>query len=1112
VGDSRNTQDTADTVPAESAPASDRPETERPQRATIPDIAPPFEQRYRLGAELGRGGMGRVVEAFDTQLGRTVALKEVLPRGSAVIDRRFEREIQITARLEHPAIVPLYDAGTMPDGRAFYVMRRVTGRPLDELINRARDLEERLVLLPNVLAALDAIAHAHKRGIIHRDLKPANILVGENGETVVIDWGLAKVVGEEEADAGDGMVIPSAADSLQTVAGAVFGTPGFMAPEQARGEELGTRGDVFALGATLYQLLVGRPPIAGKSATDAIASSIQRKIVPVAVAAPSAPVELVAIVEKALMFEPEDRYQHAGGLAEDVRRFLTGQVVAAHRYTRRQLIARFAKKHRAPLSVAALAMVSLAVLAWIGVHRILVERDSANSARADAESERSQVLKINGQLVERADQLLITRARALIDSNPTESVALLKELRPTSPRMAEGRAIAQAAVHRGVPWALRAEGEPLRLVVDADVRHLAEITTDGTLHVWDLENHRVLYERMYQREANAAWITGGKLLMMRSDGCEQLDPRTGVTQPVSQVPPASRGLASADGSRVAVLAVTGELGMFEVATRTWTPLWPGHVAGSLEIAPDASWVAATDKKGVVVVSATGKVMFERAGKYLLETTNAHSVGLFDMLAPKEAHVVEIDLEPTPTWHEDPLPMPDKNFPLAAYYRAGNLHVVTASSVLNYHEHVLVFTSPMVEFNAFSIHELGKGVEMIASRDGSLHFTGNGLDGRINVPVPLTSAHLAGRPGATRFVAAGTGVVLVYDLADIVPQMIRKNGEENVEFFDDDTLLVWPDDLITFYARDIPTGEVHPFKHEFAPGTFALSVDAPTGRILLAEPTSQTRRTLVLVQKGHYDQVKQFGTATRMLARFTKFGFLAARDNDPRILYSEHDDKFTELAKVDGGVQSLMPLDNNRFAALGRSGELIRGTLAGGPLERIHIDIDANSFVGIDRAGHALVVTGTHILVWDLTLRPFAELPRAAVSIERVSGGLLAILDNNATYLIDDAAKVHEVVPASPAMPTVGGDGTWLASAGGGGQVTIVELPSLSRWTLPQVYTTTANLLVGSPTKRRLVQGVSPELALWDLSEVAGDFAGWLDVHTNAFENADGFVSWPWLRP
>ena len=1108
MGDSRKTRDTADTVPAESD------ETERPHRATIPEIAPPFEQRYRLGVELGRGGMGRVVEAFDTQLGRTVALKEVLLRGPRVgVDKRFEREVQITARLEHPSIVPLYDAGTMPDGRGFYVMRRVTGRPLDELINRARDLEERLVLLPNVLAALDAVAHAHKRGIIHRDLKPANILVGENGETIVIDWGLAKVIGEEDADAGDGMIIPTAADSLQTIAGAVFGTPGFMAPEQARGEELGPRGDVFALGATLYQLLVGRPPIAGKSATDAIASSIQRKIVPVAEAAPSAPVELVAIVEKALMFEPKDRYQNAGGLAEDVRRFLTGQVVAAHRYTRRQLIARFAKKHRAPLSVAALAMVSLAVIAWIGVHRILVERDSANSARADAESERSQVLKVNSQLLEHADQLLVTRARALLETNPTESLALLKELRPTSARLAEGRAIAQAAVHRGVPWALRAEGEPRTLAVDGDVRHLAELTKDGTLHVWDLDNHRLLYERMYQRDAEPSWITGGKLLMLRPDGGEQLDPRTGATERISQVPPSHRGLASADGSRVTVLAISGELGMFEVATRTWTPLWPGHVADSFEIAPDASWVVATDKHGVIVVSATGKVMFQHAGNYLLESTSAHSVGMFDMSAPKEAHVVEIDLEPTPTLHDDPLPLRDKNFPVAAYYRAGFLHVVTASSILHYRAHALLYSTAMTEFNSFSIHELGNGVEVSASSDGSLHFTGTGLDGRINVPVPLTSPHLVGRAGSTRFVAAGTGVVLVYDLADIAPQIIPKNGEDNVEFLDPDTLLLWPDDMITFNVRDISTGEVHPIKHEFRLGTVTLSIDPPTGRILFAEPSGQNQRTLVLVQKGHYDQIKRFGAAGRLLARFAKVGFLAAHDNDPRVLYTAHDDgEFTELAKVDGGVQSLMTLDNNRFAALGRSGELIRGSFAGGPLERIHVDIDANAFLGIDRAGHVLVVTGTHVLAWDVTLRPYAELPRAASAIERVSGGLLAVLDNNAAYLVDDAAKLHEIVPASQVQPTVGGDGTWLASAGSGGQITVVELPSLVRWTLPQVYTTSATLLVGSPTKRRLAQGMRPQLALWDLSEVAGDFAGWLDVRTNAFENADGFVSWPWLRP
>src|SRR5260221_5685570 len=230
------------------------PAAAREKRPTIPDIAPAYDARYRLGVELGRGGMGRVVEAFDTQLGRAVALKEVLPRAGESVDRRFQREVPITARLEHASIVPRYDAGTMPDGRPFYVMRRVTGRPLDELITRARDLPERMALLPNLLAAMDAVAHAHRRGIIHRDLKPANILVGELGETVVIDWGLAKVVGENVIDEAEPEIteplVPTAADSLKTQVGSVFGTPGFMAPEQARGEELGPRSDVYALGAT----------------------------------------------------------------------------------------------------------------------------------------------------------------------------------------------------------------------------------------------------------------------------------------------------------------------------------------------------------------------------------------------------------------------------------------------------------------------------------------------------------------------------------------------------------------------------------------------------------------------------------------------------------------------------------------------------------------------------------------------------------------------------------------------------------------------------------------------------------------------------------------------
>ncbi|MBA3457605.1 MAG: serine/threonine protein kinase, partial [Deltaproteobacteria bacterium] len=367
----------ADTIPASEPPLDIDGVPMRNSRATIPPVT---HERYRHGPELGRGGMGRVIEAFDTQLGRTVALKEVLP-GGASIARRFIREVEITARLEHASIVPLYDSGTSVDGKPFYVMRRVTGRPLDEQIARARGLGERLTLLPAVLAAIDAIAHAHKRGIIHRDLKPANILVGELGETVVIDWGLAKVIGEDEIDEELAPLELTAADSLQTQAGSVFGTPGFMSPEQARGEPLSTRSDVYALGATLYHLLSGSPPHAGASATVVLGRTLKHDVVPLADAAPGAPPELVAIVDKALAFDADGRYANAGALGEDVRRFLAGQLVAAHRYTPRQRVARYARRHRAAIAIAALATVALAALAWFSVHRIVEERDAATEAR-----------------------------------------------------------------------------------------------------------------------------------------------------------------------------------------------------------------------------------------------------------------------------------------------------------------------------------------------------------------------------------------------------------------------------------------------------------------------------------------------------------------------------------------------------------------------------------------------------------------------------------------------------------------------------------------------------------------------------------------------------------
>ena len=219
--------------------------------------------RYDIRGEHGRGGLGRVSRAHDRELGRDVAIKELLSRGSAN-EVRFLREVLITARLEHPGIVPIHEAGRWSDGTPFYAMKLVAGRPLRELLAERATAAERIGLLHHVIAVADAIAYAHGRNIIHRDLKPANEIVGDFGETIVIDWGLAKDLSSSEGSGRDSgsfrttdspPASPPLDDGVTTV-GSIMGTPAYMAPEQRRGDPVDRRADVYAIGVMLWELAV----------------------------------------------------------------------------------------------------------------------------------------------------------------------------------------------------------------------------------------------------------------------------------------------------------------------------------------------------------------------------------------------------------------------------------------------------------------------------------------------------------------------------------------------------------------------------------------------------------------------------------------------------------------------------------------------------------------------------------------------------------------------------------------------------------------------------------------------------------------------------------------
>jgi serine/threonine protein kinase len=284
--------------------------------------------RYRVTRTIGEGGMGRVVEAIDERFGRRVAIKELLPDGrTEEWEARFRLEAVVTANLEHPGVPGVHDRGWRVDGTPFYVMRLVQGRTLIDAIGSATTMRERLALLPAVVSAAQTLAFAHEHGVIHRDVKPQNIILGKHGQTILLDWGIAKVRGVDDVSVErplPGISGASASkdmkdihDSTKTRAGAVFGTPGYMAPEQARGsiDEIDERTDVFALGALLYHVLAGRAPYASESLTDALAMAREAKHRAVEAAAPDAPVALQRIVSRAMAPLRGDRFASAAELA-----------------------------------------------------------------------------------------------------------------------------------------------------------------------------------------------------------------------------------------------------------------------------------------------------------------------------------------------------------------------------------------------------------------------------------------------------------------------------------------------------------------------------------------------------------------------------------------------------------------------------------------------------------------------------------------------------------------------------------------------------------------------------------------------------------------------------
>jgi len=360
-----------------------------------------------------RGGIGLVWVARDCELQRDVALKVIQPKYAERADQRtrFVLEAEITGQLEHPGIVPVYSLGRNAEGRPYYAMRFIRGESLSAAIKRfhqARRQESESAgkrapsmwgiefrqLLRSFLDVCDTIDYAHSRGILHRDLKPANIMLGRYGETLVVDWGLAKVIGKTDQSPvqADGNSDPSvqqetSAASGETQQGVAIGTPSYMSPEQAKGliDELGPASDVYSLGATLYELLTGQLAFPGEKILEILEKVRKGDFAPPRSVCRSLPAPLEAICCKAMALHPEQRFATVRALAQDVEHWLADEPVSAYPEGRLERLGRWFRQHRTWTYAAVATLIGGCLVATIAAVVIEGSRRSEAAARHEAE-------------------------------------------------------------------------------------------------------------------------------------------------------------------------------------------------------------------------------------------------------------------------------------------------------------------------------------------------------------------------------------------------------------------------------------------------------------------------------------------------------------------------------------------------------------------------------------------------------------------------------------------------------------------------------------------------------------------------------------------------------